>query len=193
MNAPTTVWTIGHSTRTLDALLEVLRAHRIEVLVDVRRFPGSRRLPQFGEQSLREALADEGIGYEWIEALGGRRRPVPDSPNDAWRNMAFRGYADHMASQAFIEGFARLWEIAAGRRTCIMCAEVLWWRCHRSLICDALKVRGVEVLHIQDQKEATPHPFTSAARLEQGRLSYRAGEGRAANGRGQASQLRLDL
>ncbi|TLX55020.1 hypothetical protein DN824_20200 [Stutzerimonas nosocomialis] len=193
MSAPSEVWTIGHSTRSLDALLEVLRAHRIEALVDVRRFPGSRRLPQFGERPLREALAQEGIDYIWIEALGGRRRPAPDSPNDAWRNTAFRGYADHMASQAFAEGFARLWEIAARQRTCMMCAEVLWWRCHRSLICDALKVRGVEVLHIQDQKEATPHPFTSAARLEGERLSYRAGEGRAANGREQAPQLRLDL
>ncbi|MBA1272420.1 DUF488 domain-containing protein [Stutzerimonas azotifigens] len=193
MSAPTSVWTIGHSTRSIEALLDALKAHRIEMLVDVRRFPGSRRLPQFGEQSLREALAREGIDYQWIEALGGRRHPLPDSPNDAWRNAAFRGYADYMTSRAFADGFAQLWELATTQRTCMMCAEVLWWRCHRSLVSDALKVRGVEVLHIQGEQAATPHPFTSAARLEDGRLSYRAGEGRAANGREQAPQMRLDL
>lgn len=121
-----TVWTIGHSNRSLDAFVELLQLHGIEAIADVRRFPGSRRLPQFGGEALRGALSEKGIGYAWLEELGGRRRPLKDSPNLAWRNSSFRGYADHLQSAEFDRGLHCLLEMAARQRTAMMCAEVLW-------------------------------------------------------------------
>ena len=166
------VWTIGHSNHTLQAFLELLQGHRLEALVDVRRFPGSRRQPQYGRERLCAALAERHVTYHWLPALGGRRRPLPDSPNTAWRNASFRGYADYMDSDAFAAGLAELIELARIGRTAAMCAEALWWRCHRALIADALRVRGIEVVHILGANNAVMHPYTSPAYIENGRLCY---------------------
>lgn len=168
------LWTIGHSTRTLDEFLAVLASHGIEAVVDVRRFPGSRRLPHFAGESLRGALQARGISYVWLPALGGRRRAAADSRNNGWRNEAFRGYADHLASEEFAEGLFELLMIARGLRTAVMCAEVLWWRCHRRLIADVVLTLGMEVSHIADERDAAPHRLTPPARLVRGRLSYHA-------------------
>jgi len=167
-----TVWTIGHSTRTADEFVEVLAAHEIEAVVDVRRFPGSRRLPQFGSAALASTLRRAGVSYAWIEALGGRRRADPASPNDAWENDAFRGYADHVASEEFAEGLVELLGIAGGLRTAVMCAEVLWWRCHRRLIADVLVSLGVDVVHIRDATHAEPHRLGPPGCVVRGVLRY---------------------
>jgi uncharacterized protein (DUF488 family) len=174
-----TVWTIGHSTRPLKTFLALLEHYRIEAVADVRRFPGSRRQPQFAQAPLGSALAEDGTAYHWIAALGGRRRPRSDSPNAAWRNLQFRGYADYMASKEFEEGVAELLEVAGHRRTTMMCAEAVWWRCHRALIADVLCVRGIKVVHIMDETRAVLHPYTSPARIVQGRLSYVPTEGKS--------------
>jgi uncharacterized protein (DUF488 family) len=167
-----TIWTVGHSVRPLDEFLTVLAAYDIELLVDVRRFPGSRRLPQYAAPALEASLAEQGIAYWWLPALGGRRRGGPDSPNDAWRHPAFRGYADHVASEEFAEGLFELLMMAEGLRTVIMCAEVLWWRCHRRIIADVLVSLGVEVVHIRDARIAEPHRLAPPARVVRGRLTY---------------------
>lgn len=170
--AALTVWTIGHSTHGAEDFLAILRAHGIEAVADVRRFPGSRRHPHFGRDALCALLAAAGIDYHGFPGLGGRRTPRPDSRNSAWRNAAFRGYADYMETPDFGEAMRRLEQLAATRRTAILCAEALWWHCHRALISDCLKARGVEVLHITDANRAAPHPFTKAAHIVDGRLSY---------------------
>ena len=174
--ATRTIWTIGHSTRPIEEFLGILAAFRIESIADVRRFPGSRNSPQYGQERLATVLASNGIDYLWLEALGGRRRPLPDSPNTAWRNAAFRGYADYMSSTLFEEAFTQLLETADASRTAIMCAEAVWWRCHRSLIADALCVRDIEVVHIMDAKHSTVHPMTKPARVVDGRLTYASPE-----------------
>jgi uncharacterized protein (DUF488 family) len=168
------IWTIGHSSRTFDELLELLAHFDIQAIADVRRHPGSRRQPWFAREALERSLPDRGLAYRWIPALGGRRRPKPDSANTAWRNPSFRGYADHIESAEFAAGLVELLELATARRTAIMCAEVLWWRCHRALIADVLTVRGIEVVHILDEKHAVTHPYPSAARVVDGQLSYAA-------------------
>ena len=167
------VWTIGHSTRTIDEFLELLGALAIGALLDVRTFPGSRRYPQFNKERLRQSLREADIEYLHLPELGGRRRAKPDSMNMAWRNEMFRGYADYMETQEFREGIARLLDIARERRMAIMCAEAVWWRCHRSLIADYLKARGATVLHIIGEGKVEEHPFTTAANLVDGELSYR--------------------
>jgi uncharacterized protein (DUF488 family) len=172
-----TVWTIGHSTRPLEIFLGLLAHYRIEAVADVRRFPGSRRQPQYGREALRDELAEHGIAYHWIESLGGRRKPLPDSPNIAWRNASFRGYADYLAGAEFAEGLKELLDLAGRLRTGIMCAEAVWWRCHRALIADVLSVRGFEVIHIVDQTHSVVHPYTAPARVVQGRLTYVPSEG----------------
>lgn len=169
-----TIWTIGHSNRTIEVFLDLLAEHELEAIADVRRFPGSRRQPQFSQAALEATLRERGISYLWLPKLGGRRRPVADSPNGAWRNTSFRGYADHMATTEFAEGLADLLALAAERRTALMCAELLWWRCHRSLISDALRVRGMRVVHILDTHQSVEHPFTSPARVVDGQLTYQA-------------------
>ncbi|HWB58284.1 MAG TPA: DUF488 domain-containing protein [Chthoniobacteraceae bacterium] len=168
-----TIWTIGHSTRGIEEFIGLLKAHRIETLADVRHFPGSKRYPHFGKEALAGALRGAGIDYQHFPELGGRRKVLADSHNTAWRNEAFRGYADYMETPEFAAGIARLREVASHSRTAIMCAEAVWWRCHRSLIADWLKAEGVQVLHIMDARKAEPHPYTGAARIEQGRLTYR--------------------
>lgn len=169
-----TLWTIGHSIQPIGDFLAMLRGHDITVVADVRRFPGSRRHPQFGQDALSRSLAGEGIRYEHFPELGGRRAPRTDSPNTAWRHSAFRGYADYMMTPEFHAGVARLLNLAGNSRTAIMCAEAVWWRCHRGLIADFLKADGHEVLHIQSPLKTDPHPFTSAARIVDGALTYAA-------------------
>ena len=171
---PQKIWTIGHSTHAIDAFLGLLRAHKIEALADVRLLPGSRRYPHFNREALATALQQVEIDYAHFPDLGGRRKPRPDSPNTAWRNEAFRGYADHMETAEFQRGMTHLVELAMQKRVAVMCAEAVWWQCHRALISDWLKVRGVEVLHILSENKAEPHPFTSAAQIIDGQLSYRA-------------------
>jgi uncharacterized protein (DUF488 family) len=167
------VWTIGHSTREIDEFVQLLVSFSIGLLVDVRTYPGSRRYPHFNRENLRLSLTDQGIDYLHMPELGGRRKTRPDSQNVAWRNESFRGYADYMETHAFREGIDRLLELANQRRTAIMCAEAVWWRCHRSLIADHLKVAGVTVTHILGLGKSEEHPFTSAAQIVNGRLSYR--------------------
>jgi len=169
-----TIWTIGHSTRTIEDFLATLDAHGIETVVDVRRFPGSRRLPQFGSAALDAAVVKHGKSYRWIEALGGRRRPDPASPNDGWRHPAFRAYADHMATEEFATGLQELEMIASGSRATVMCAEILWWQCHRRLIADALTALGHEVRHIRDAGDAERHELAPPARVAGGVLTYRS-------------------
>ncbi|HEY8186030.1 MAG TPA: DUF488 domain-containing protein [Pyrinomonadaceae bacterium] len=173
-NRPTTIWTVGHSTRTAQEFNELLLVHEIAALVDVRSFPGSRRYPHFNKGELSRALERIGIQYFHAPRLGGRRQPSPDSKNLAWKNPSFRAYADHMESEEFSKGIEALLEISEKKRTAIMCAEALWWRCHRSLIADFLKAKGIEVMHIVDDKHSEEHPYTSAARLVKGRLSYKS-------------------
>jgi len=173
-SAATTIWTIGHSTRPIEEFLGLLSGARIETIADVRSFPGSRKYPQYGREALATTLAAHGSGYDWLPALGGRRRVSPDSPNTAWRNASFRGYADYMSSTEFAQGLGQLIQLASQARTAIMCAEAVWWRCHRSMIADALSVRGIEVVHILDAKHHVVHPMTSPARVVRGVLSYAA-------------------
>lgn len=170
---PQTAWTIGHSTLTLEALAGILRAHRLEAIADVRLMPGSRRYPHFNREQLEASLRKAGIHYAHLPELGGRRKPQADSPHIAWRNEAFRGYADHMDTEEFRRGIEALMKLAIGQRTAIMCAEAVWWKCHRALIADWLKARGVQVLHVLSENKVEPHPFTSAAQIIDGRLSYR--------------------
>jgi uncharacterized protein (DUF488 family) len=168
-----TVWTVGHSTRSGEEFAQILLAHGIQVLVDVRSFPGSRRYPQFNRPALAESLQQLGIEYRHEPRLGGRRTPRKDSHNTAWKNASFRAYADHMESEEFRKGVKDLLELAANARTAVMCAESLWWRCHRSLISDYLKAEGHTVIHILSESKTEEHPFTSAARIVDGELCYR--------------------
>jgi uncharacterized protein (DUF488 family) len=168
------LWTIGHSTRAVDELVLTLQTERIELLVDVRRFPGSRRLPQFGADSLRDSLDASGIAYHWIAALGGRRRPTAASERLAWRNAAFRAYAEYLETEEFAQGLDELLMLAGGMRTVIMCAEILWWRCHRRIIADVLVSLGADVVHLTTPGKGERHRLAPPARLEHGRLSYRA-------------------
>jgi uncharacterized protein (DUF488 family) len=169
------IWTIGHSTRTIDEFISLLDENEIKLLVDVRAWPGSKRYPQFNKDALAELLNAHGICYEHFPELGGKRKSKPESRNTAWRNASFRGYADYMETEQFQKGIERLLDVAAEvGPTAIMCAEAVWWRCHRSLIADYLKARGVEVLHVLGANKVEPHPFTSAARIVNGELSYAA-------------------
>ncbi len=166
------IWTIGHSIRDLADFLDLLTLNRIEALADVRSYPGSRRYPHFGAETLAVSLVECGIEYVSLKQLGGRRRSRPDSPNTVWRNAAFRGYADYMETVEFRDGIDELLQLTEGKRTAIMCAEAVWSRCHRSMISDYLKAAGVTVEHIMDGEKNVIHPFTSAARVENGKLVY---------------------
>jgi uncharacterized protein (DUF488 family) len=169
------IWTIGHSTRKIDIFVSLLNENGIKLVADVRMYPGSKRYPQFGREALAKSLNEAGTPYEHFPELGGRRKPKSDSRNTAWRNEMFRGYADYMETGDFRKGVERLVELTEKTGpTAIMCAEAVWWRCHRSLISDYLKARGVEMLHILDHNKVEPHPFTSAARIVNGELSYAA-------------------
>lgn len=174
MPPATTIWTIGHSTRSADEFVCLLQRHGLEVVADVRRFPGSRRHPQFGAAALAERLAAEGIDYAWLPRLGGRRSG-PASPEQlGWRNPSFRAYAAYEWTDEFAQGLDELLHIAAGRPTTLMCSELLWWRCHRALIADVLRFLGMRVIHIMGGEPGTPHPYTSPARIVDGELIYPA-------------------
>lgn len=172
LQPPATLWTVGHSTHPIDEFLAMLAAHDIERIADVRRFAGSRKHPQFGPDALAASLAAAGIGYTPFPALGGRRKPRPDSPHTAWRNEAFRGYADYMDTPEFREAAAELATMARAERVAIMCSEGVWWRCHRSMISDWFKAHGWTVLHIMGMGAAKEHPYTPVARIEDGQLAY---------------------
>ena len=165
------VYTIGHSTRELDDFIALLEREHIEHLADVRSFPGSRRYPHFGSEALAASLAERGIRYSHHPALGGRRHARADSPNGGWRNESFRGYADYMLTPEFATALDGLVDLAARERTVIMCAEAVPWRCHRSMIADALVARGVIVRHILDAR-TEPHRMTSFAIVKDGVLHY---------------------
>ena len=167
-----TVWTVGHSTRSLPEFLAILTAYEIEAVADVRRFPGSRRLPQYNKPVLATALHAAGIDYISIPALGGRRQPASTTPRSAWRHRAFQGYADHVDSNEFAAGLFELLMMAWGLRTAVMCAEILWWRCHRRMIADVLVSLGARVVHIRDAQTAQAHQVTAPARLVRGVLTY---------------------
>ncbi len=211
LSQPLQIWTVGHSNQSAADFARLLLAHRVEALADVRRHPGSRRLPHFNEDALRAALADvqatlagrsdgeapqrarsergatvdaqaapppvgtsAAIEYHSFRDLGGMRQPRPDSRNIAWRHDSFRGYADYIETPEFAAAAARLLELAARRRTAVMCAEANWRQCHRSLLSDWLKWRGVAVIHILSPARSEPHPWTRPARIVDGRLSYEA-------------------
>jgi len=171
-----TIWTIGHSTRSLGEFLKLLTDNAIKTLADVRRFPASRKHPHFNQDALRNTLPGVGIDYVPLQVLGGRRRPRPDSHNTIWRNESFRGYADYMETEEYRAGIERLLELARRKRTAVMCAEAVWWRCHRSLIADYLKAAGVCVWHIINEANSEIHPYTSAACFRDGKLSYSLGK-----------------
>ena len=174
MNHLARLLTIGHSTLAADAFVAMLTAQRVELVADVRRLPFSRRNPQFSREALAEMLASHGIAYHHFPELGGRREPRPGSSNTAWREAGFRGYADYMGSVDFDLGIARLLEAANSKATAIVCAEKSWRSCHRGLIADHLKASGIEVIHILDTVATESHPWTVAARMIAGRLSYSA-------------------
>ena len=167
-----TVWTIGHSVRPWEEFASMLVAMRIQSLVDVRRFAGSRRNPQFSGETMGAALAEQGIEYVPMPDLGGRRPASADSRNLAWRNAGFLGYADYMATRPYQTAREHLAQLALRGRTAMMCAEAMWWQCHRSLISDDLKATGWEVIHLLSPGRDQEHPYTAAARLIDGRLDY---------------------
>jgi uncharacterized protein (DUF488 family) len=170
------VLTIGHSNRTLAELLALLQAHGVEVLVDVRTIPRSRHNPQFNTDALPESLAATGIQYVHLPGLGGLRHARKDSLNKGWRNLNFRGYADYMETPEFEENLGQLLRLEEAKSAAIMCAEAVPWRCHRSMIADALTVRGVAVRHIMSAVKAEPHKLTSFARVDGVKVTYPAPE-----------------
>jgi uncharacterized protein (DUF488 family) len=174
MSPAGTIWTVGHSTLAAEDLAALLAPARIDLVADVRRFPVSRRHPQFNRDALAGTLARSGIGYLHLPGLGGRREPRADSRNTGWREAGFRGYADYMETDAFSAAMAALLAAAAGKRTALMCAEKDWRGCHRGLVSDYLKAHGFGVVHILDSGQTEPHPYTRPARIRNGKLSYAA-------------------
>ena len=169
------IYTIGHSTRSIDDFVALLRAHGIGQLADIRTIPRSRRHPQFERDALAAALSRHGIAYRHLPGLGGLRHARADSSNTGWRNDSFRGYADYMQTPGFSAALDELVEFAGTGTTAIMCAEAVWWRCHRSLVSDALVVRGVDVLHVTSAAAPSPHRLNPMAHVENGHITYRAG------------------
>jgi uncharacterized protein (DUF488 family) len=167
-----TIWTIGHSTRSIEEFIGMLKSFDIQLLADIRNFPGSRRYPHFNKENLEKSLHENGIRYEHLKALGGRRAPRADSRNTGWRVAAFRGYADYMETPEFNEALLKLEDLGMQYRVAYMCSEAVWWSCHRSLVSDLLKAKGWTVMHIMNTGKADEHPFTKAARIDEGRLTY---------------------
>ena len=166
------IWTIGHSTRSFEEFVAMLHSFQIELVVDVRSFPGSRRYPHFNKEILINSLPENGIEYLHLLGLGGRRKTVPDSNNMGWRHVAFRGYADYMETEDFENAAKELEKLGEGKRTAYMCSEAVWWRCHRSMISDWLKMRGWTVWHIMGLNKKEEHPWTGPARVIDGKLDY---------------------
>lgn len=172
-----TLYTIGHSTRSFEEFLETLQAHPIQTLVDIRSIPMSRRLPHFNRESLEQALPENGIRYVWMKELGGRRKKnLENSPNVALRSPSFRNYADHMLRNEFQTAIAELIKLAKESKTAYMCAERVYFRCHRMLVSDWLVAHGHEVLHIDGTGPVRPHKLMPEAQLVDGQLVYRGGE-----------------
>jgi uncharacterized protein (DUF488 family) len=167
-----TIWTIGHSTRTFDEFIEMLKSFRIGLVADIRSFPGSRRYPHFNKEALEVSLPENNLKYIHLRELGGRRKTRPDSINTGWRHAAFRGYADYMETDTFKNAIKELECIAHEERTAYMCSEAVWWRCHRSLVSDYLKVNRWTVMHIMGIEKGEEHPYTSPARIVGDRLLY---------------------
>ncbi|HYK45515.1 MAG TPA: DUF488 domain-containing protein [Parafilimonas sp.] len=170
------IWTIGHSTRTLDHFISMLQSFSIETVADIRSFPGSKRYPHFNKEALQTSLPASGIKYIHIQTLGGRRRVDRHSKNTAWKHPAFRGYADYMETDDFKKGIDELEEIASKNRTAYMCSEAVWWRCHRSLVSDYLKINGWIVYHIMEAGKKEEHPYTKPAKIVNGKLSYESND-----------------
>lgn len=170
--SPRVIFTVGHSTHSLDELVEMLRAHGVKRLIDVRTIPRSRHNPQFNRETLGKALHDRGFSYRHMKGLGGLRRARPDSINTGWRNASFRGFADYMQTPSFDDALERLLELAEQKPTAIMCAEAVPWRCHRSLIADALVARGYEVRDIMSVASARPHILQPMARVHGQKVTY---------------------
>lgn len=166
------IWTIGHSTRTFEEFLELLKIDDIQRLIDVRRYPGSRKFPQFNTDNLESSLPKNGIEYIHMEALGGRRKVSQDSKNTVWNHPSFRGYADYMETSEFEDAFKSLETLASEKRSAIMCSEAVWWRCHRSMISDQLKANGWIVIHIMGKNQHQEHPYTKPAIVKDGHLTY---------------------
>jgi uncharacterized protein (DUF488 family) len=167
-----TIWTIGHSTHSIDEFIYMLKAFQIEWVADIRSLPGSRRYPHFNKEALQVSLPGSHIKYIHLDKLGGRRKALPDSVNTNWRLAAFRAYADYMETDAFKQAITGLEHLAFQERTAYMCSEAVWWRCHRSLVSDYLKVRGWKVIHIMGPGKAQEHPYTAAAEIVNGELTY---------------------
>jgi len=170
------VYTIGHSTRGADELSALLREHEIKLLADIRRYPGSKRYPHFASEAMAQWLPEHGIGYIHMPELGGRRKPLPDSRNTAWRNEQFRAYADYMATDEFRAAIDKLLALAERQRVTIMCAEAVPWRCHRNLVADDLTRRGIDVMHIIGAGKAKVHTLNPHAQIEGKHLVYPAAE-----------------
>ena len=166
------IWTIGHSTRPFEEFIGLLNAYQIQHLVDIRRFPGSKKFPQYNQEVLSAALLKYNIIYTHMQALGGRRNPKPDSTNTAWRVKAFRGYADYMETDVYKKAASELEHFAELSRCAIMCSEAVWWSCHRALVSDWLKINGWKVMHIMTREKEQEHPYTKAAVVRGGTLSY---------------------
>jgi len=166
------IWTIGHSTHSLEEFLAMLHSFNIELIADVRSYPGSKRYPQFNKEALEISLPQNKIQYVHLKNLGGRRKANSDSKNTGWRHIAFRGYADYMETDLFKDGINELVKIALKQRTAYMCSEGVWWRCHRSMISDYLKLRGWNVMHIMGIGKAEEHTYTAPARIINGELNY---------------------
>lgn len=169
---PLTVLTIGHSTHPIDEFVEILKAHGVDTVADIRTVPRSRHNPQFDRAVLPGLLADAGLDYVYIQELGGLRKGAKDSPNGGWRNASFRGYADHMQTPEFLAGLQKLIDLAGERRVAIMCAEAVPWRCHRSLVGDALLVRGIAVEDIMTATSRKPEKLTSFAKVHGTKITY---------------------
>ena len=170
--AKPTIYTIGHSTRTIEEFLELLFSFDIKILADIRRLPGSRKHPQFDQDALKKSLEENGIVYIYIADLGGRRPAKKDSKNTTWRNKSFQGYADYMETESFANGAAELAKYALEKPTAMMCSEAVWWRCHRSMVSDYFKAKGWEVLHIMALGKVHEHPYTSPARVIGDQIFY---------------------
>lgn len=166
------IYTIGHSTRSIDEFIDLLTSHNITQLVDIRTIPKSRHNPQYGQESLQQSLKEVGISYVYLKALGGLRSSSTNSINDAWRNKSFRNYADYMQTESFTEGIAELIHLSEEKTTAIMCAEAVPWRCHRSLVSDALLARGIESCEIISASSERPHKLTSFAVVDGTSITY---------------------
>lgn len=166
------IYSIGHSTYPIHDFLEILDSFNIQLLADIRRYPGSRKYPQYNQDALRKSLEEHGIQYQYIEELGGRRKPKNDSHNTGWKNLSFRGYADYMEMDNFLSGINELEQFGTNFKTVFMCSESLWWRCHRSLVSDYLKLEGWKVWHIMGKEKEIEHPYSSVAQIINDQLSY---------------------